>query len=296
MNIAGIGALILGGVAVVSAAGAEIRWELRTFRVKRYRFVTEKTAGLEKNLKIVFLSDLHNKVYGKNNDILFRAVKQEKPDLILVGGDMLVGKGEGPYRQGLDFVKRLPALCPVYYADGNHEQRMKENPERYLYSYAVYRDALREAGVIFLENESRFVSLGGIKFCISGLELPMPTYKKFRRCRITAKDVADCLGDAESEEEDFRIMLAHNPAYGDAYLEWGADLVLCGHLHGGIIRIPGLGAVITPQFHLFPKYSGEMTVKGEQALIVSRGLGTHTVNLRLFNQAEVVSVALEKGL
>ena len=79
----------------------------------------------------------------------------------------------------------------------------------------------------------------------------------------------------------------------DAYKAWGADLILSGHLHGGIVRIPFLGGVISPQAFLFPKYSGELTAEGEQAVIVSRGLGTHTIHLRLFNTPELVSVTLK---
>ena len=70
----------------------------------------------------------------------------------------------------------------------------------------------------------------------------------------------------------------------EAYKEWGSDLILSGHLHGGCVRLPGIGGVITPQAFLFPKYSGEMTVEREQTIIVSKGLGTHTFNVRLFNQ------------
>ena len=49
---------------------------------------------------------------------------------------------------------------------------------------------------------------------------------------------------------------------------------------------------MTPQASLFPKYSGEMTVEGDTAVVVSKGLGTHTVNLRVFNPAEVVVIHL----
>ena len=73
-------------------------------------------------------------------------------------------------------------------------------------------------------------------------------------------------------------------------------MILSGHLHGGIVRIPGIGGVITPQAFLFPKYSGEMTVEGEQAVIVSKGLGTHTIDIRLFNTPEVVLLTLKKPL
>lgn len=287
----------LSGAAAMTAAAFEIRRELHTFRVKRYRFHNDKTERLKKNLKIVFLSDLHNKVYGKDNACLFQAVKAERPDLILVGGDMLVGKGAGVYRQGLEFVRQLPVLCPVFYANGNHEQRMKEHPESYTFSYEAYRRNLQKAGVFFLENETAVLPLHGLKLAVSGLELPMISYRKFRKVRVCAEDVSRCIGTCVRDDDStFHILLAHNPAYGDAYMEWGADLVLCGHFHGGIVRIPGIGAPVTPQFHLFPQYSGEMTVKNGQAIAVSKGLGTHTVNVRLFNEAEIVSLTLEKGL
>ena len=70
----------------------------------------------------------------------------------------------------------------------------------------------------------------------------------------------------------------------------GADLILSGHLHGGLVRCPGIGAVVTPQGFLFPKYSGEMRREGEQTIVVSRGLGSHTINIRLFNMPEVIAI------
>ena len=82
----------------------------------------------------------------------------------------------------------------------------------------------------------------------------------------------------------------------DAYLGWGADLVLSGHLHGGLVRIPGFCGIVTPQGFLFPKYSGEMTREGDQTVIVSRGLGTHTLNIRLFNMPELIVIRLKKTL
>ena len=69
-----------------------------------------------------------------------------------------------------------------------------------------------------------------------------------------------------------------------------ADLILSGHLHGGLVRCPGIGAVVTPQGFLFPKYSGEMRREGEQTIVVSRGLGSHTINIRLFNMPEVIAI------
>ena len=119
----------------------------------------------------------------------------------------------------------------------------------------------------------------------------MSSYRKFSKESVTSGDITELLGRPAAEDA-CTILLAHNPAYMDAYLEWGADLILSGHLHGGLVRVPGIGGIVTPQGFLFPKYSGEMTKEGDQTVIVSRGLGTHTLNIRLFNTPELISVQL----
>lgn len=249
---------------------------------------------------------MHNHVYDKQNNKLFEAIRAEQPDLILIGGDMLVAKNDVRYQEALDFVSRLPQLCPVYYASGNHEQRIKENQENYSLCYEEYRKKLQAEGVCFLENESCDILLGNQQIHISGLELPLIVNKKFRKADVTAEDVGKCLGEKHTTgnqekqqeitenfaDDSYHILLAHNPSYMEAYKEWGSDLILSGHLHGGCVRLPGIGGVITPQAFLFPKYSGEMTVEGEQTIIVSKGLGTHTFNMRLFDPAEVIAITL----
>lgn len=288
---------------------AEMYREQHSFCVTHYEVHSPKiTCTVEKDSvnRIIFLSDMHNHVYGKQNNKLFEAIKAEQPDLILIGGDMLVAKNDVRYQEALDFVSRLPQLCPVYYASGNHEQRIKENQENYSLCYEEYRKKLQAEGVCFLENESCDILLGNQQIHISGLELPLIVNKKFRKADVTAEDVRRCLGEnhttgnQEKQQEttenfvdnSYHILLAHNPSYMEAYKEWGSDLILSGHLHGGCVRLPGIGGVITPQAFLFPKYSGEMTVEGEQTIIVSKGLGTHTFNVRLFNPAEVIAITL----
>lgn len=284
--------LIAGGLL-----GLEIYRELHHFRVTHYTIESQKFKGFSRDLNLIFLSDLHNRVYGEKNEPLLQAIRNEKPDLILIGGDMLVGKEDASYDIALDFTSQLPQIAPVLYATGNHEQRMRENPKIYQASYADYRQQLKDRGVLFLENGSCRIEAGTVLLEISGVELPSASYKKLKKLPIRASDIAEYLHkDSVSVTEDsvYRILLAHNPAYMNAYKGWGADLILSGHLHGGVMRLPGIGGVITPQAFLFPKYSGEMTKEGEQTIIVSRGLGTHTINIRLFNQPEVVSICLKR--
>ena len=105
--------------------------------------------------------------------------------------------------------------------------------------------------------------------------------------------LGELIGNANGDF--FQILLAHNPVYMDTYKKWGADLVLSGHLHGGVVRIPGFRGVITPQFRLFPKYSGEFRSEDDTAIIVSKGLGTHTFHIRFLNPAEVVVVHIKSN-
>ena len=285
--------LIAGGLL-----GLEIYRELHHFRVTHYTIESQKFKGFSRDLNLIFLSDLHNRVYGEKNEPLLQAIRNEKPDLILIGGDMLVGKEDASYDIALDFTSQLPEIAPVLYATGNHEQRMREKPEIYQAAYADYRQQLKDRGVLFLENGSCRIEAGTVLLEISGVELPSASYKKLKKLPIQASDIAEYLHkDSVSVTEDsvYRILLAHNPAYMNAYKGWGADFILSGHLHGGVMRLPGIGGVITPQAFLFPKYSGEMTKEGEQTIIVSRGLGTHTINIRLFNQPEVVSICLKRS-
>ena len=246
--------------------------EQQYFKVTEDVVVSRRLNGLKKEKKIVFLSDLHNKEYGAGNERLLDAICKARPDLILIGGDMLVGKKGCSFAPALEFVSKLPAIAPVYYACGNHEQRMKRKPEVYGEVYQEYQKQLEECGVHFLENSSVLLKEDDCRIRISALELPLATYTKFKKYRVTEQDVTACI-----EKE---------------YKKWGADLVLSGHLHGGIIRLPGIGGLITPQAIPFPKYSGEMTTEGEQTIIVSRGLGTHTINLRFLNEAEMIVIHL----
>jgi predicted MPP superfamily phosphohydrolase len=94
----------------------------------------------------------------------------------------------------------------------------------------------------------------------------------------------------ESSREDYQLLIAHNPLYIKNYAEWGADLVLSGHLHGGMMRLPGIGGVLSPQAKFFPKYDAGQYHYQKSQLIVSRGLGSHSIMPRIFNIPELVYV------
>lgn len=275
------GACVLGGLEVVR--------ELTSFRVRRY--AVEAPVFKDNQMRIVFLSDLHGKSYGLNNEKLLNAVRKEKPHYILVGGDMLIRSEPDSINQVLDFMEALSNICPVYCANGNHEQQMKQYPKRYHGAYEAYRNKLLSFGIRMVENASVSLTHKGVPVTISGLELPLSYYGHFKELPLFLTDIQRCIG--KPDKDRYQILMAHTPVYMEQYKRWGADLTLSGHLHGGIVRIPGIGGVITPQVRLFPKYSGDMYLDDTHCGIVSRGLGNHTVNIRFLNMAELVSVVLQ---
>ena len=259
------------------------------FVVTPYRITSPKFENLKGEIKIVFLSDLHNRKYGENNKNLVEAIRTEEPDLIFVGGDMVLAKYKKGMNHALALMEQLPQIAPTYAVNGNHEQRMKDKPEEYGH-FEPYRNQVVKAGVRLLENEVEYIFVKGINIRISGLELPMSYYLKRNRKSITRRTLKSYVGMAE--ERGYQILLTHYPQPYQMYKSWGADLVLAGHLHGGMVRIPKWRGLLSPQWEWFPKYSGELTKDKKHAIVVSRGLGNHTVPIRLFNKAEIVVLSL----
>lgn len=276
--------IILGIICILIVA--EWMREIYTFKTTHYHIQSSKLKKLKRERKVILLSDLHNCSYGKENERLLQAIRDENPDLILVAGDMLVGKSGVSTEVAENFMVQLPKICETYYGNGNHEQRMKEYPEVYGDVYAKYKEVLEKAGVRFLENETNSIDWDGAEVRIYGLEISCQTYERFKKVSLSPEEVETAIGKAK--ETAYNILIAHNPAFADTHLKWGADLIVSGHIHGGIARIPGIGGVISPQGTLFPKYSGEMTKRGDAAIVVSKGIGLHTIKVRLFNPAEIV--------
>ena len=163
---------------------------------------------------------------------------------------------------------------------------MRLYPETYGNMYEEYTNAIKAAGVEYLINESRTVTLEDRKLNITGLEIEREFYKRFFHKTLQQENVEKLIG--KKQEDIYTILLAHNPEYFKAYASWGADLTLSGHVHGGVARLPFLGGVISPSFRLFPKYDGGRKTGYGKEIIISRGLGVHTIPIRFLNPAELV--------
>ena len=210
-----------------------------------------------------------------------KKINEISPSFICIAGDMTVKNGKNT-DSVLNFLRRLSVRYPVYYSPGNHEIRMPE--------YDDYRYRVKEMGIHYLENQT--VRTGN-NICIAGLDLPEYWYHKcWQKREYSAKKVTEQLGCPQTGQ--FTIMLAHNPEYFPWYAEWGADLVLSGHIHGGIARLPFVGGVLSPSLRLFPKYdAGQFEQKGTY-MVLSRGLGLHHIKFRFFNLPEISAIKIKK--
>ena len=235
-----------------------------------------------KALRICLISDLHNN--QKNLKKMINRIRSFSPDVILLAGDM-VNKHKKENRHAIAFFSSLVELeVPVYYSEGNHElslaEHMPDEFKRYLEEIPAPIRFLKNETVTFLQES---------EIHVSGLSLPKEYYKKG-----SLYDKADLLPELSVPEHGIHILMAHNPEYASLYSKYHADLIVSGHLHGGLLRLPFLGGVVSPRLRL-PNGcdAGYIQLSKETGMFVSRGLGSHTIPLRFFNRAEVNFLVLK---
>ena len=274
------------GVLLAGAGLARSQYERRHFSVEETRLVSPK---LRQERTLVFLSDLHDNTFGEGNRELLGAIRRVEPDAVLIGGDTMVVKpGKADLQVTKELIGGLARLgCPIYYANGNHEQRMRKERSTYGALYQQFKKLLQDFGVHHLEDQTAYL---GEDIAVSGLEIDRRFYRDFFPDQMEPGYIRRRLGKADPER--FQVLLAHSPLFLDAYAGWGADLSLAGHFHGGTIRLPFLGGVMTPQYQFFLPYCAGTFTKDGKTMIVSRGLGTHSINIRFCNKPQVVVLRL----
>ncbi len=259
------------------------------FKIVQYEITSSRLPEEFNGLRMVHLSDLHGKRYGRQNRKLIKAIYEEKPDLVVMTGDM-ADTSRGAVSRLLELSRRLTRRYPVYFVMGNHEQAL-----RWPVQTRLLRQ-LKKTGVILLDNTCRQMRRGQGCINLYGLATPMVYYKDplgeyERGIHFSVSDAKKLLGEIDGDH--FNILLAHNPLYYPSYRDWGADLTLSGHIHGGIIRIPGKGGLLSPDLTFFPKYDGGLFTEKGRCLVVSRGLGNHFL-VRVRNPEELVVVTLRR--
>lgn len=229
-------------------------WQNNNIKTTEYIVETHK---VQEEIRIVQISDLHNKNWGED---LIKRTKDLNPNYIVLTGDM-VDYYTPNIQQTLNQIEPLVEIAPVYFVQGNHE------------GFSVWYDdfvkKLWEIGVTvlddtYVENEDCFI----IGVMDNSLDVPLLDSGKLK------------------------ILLAHRPEHFDFYAAEEVNLVLSGHTHGGQLRLPLIGGVYAPNQGFFPKYLSGKYEKDGSTLIISNGLGNGMIPIRIFNQPEIVLIRI----
>lgn len=266
-------------LALIAAAAAFLIKDSREdLEISRYEVKSQKLPESFDGFKIVQLSDLHGAEFGEDGMELVEKVKELEPDMIALTGDFVTDEGDLAAVKKL--AGRLTELCPVYFVSGNHE---------FGSGLAVkVRNILERAGVKYLSNEYLTISRGEDEILLGGVEDPL-AYADM----LSPDELAQKMNDAAPDA--FKILLGHRNYWMTEYPELPVDLIFCGHAHGGLIRIPGVGGLIGTDRRLFPDFDAGEYNNGRYTLIVSRGLGNSVPIPRVFNRPEIVCVELSSA-
>lgn len=263
--------------------------ELRFLKNKKYVIESERIPDSLDGKKIALISDIHGISQGKDNYRLIKLLKKSKPDFIVISGDLINGRDEKELTFAFGLIRKLKALgVPVLYTFGNHEEKLKNcHPE----SYRRLRWFCRKK-IILLNNKAYCPeNTDGVVFV--GLNLPLYMYHAYDSNGFIKRQSSKILKDIDTKES-FKILISHDPEHIDAYADSGYDICLSGHLHGGVIYIPGIGGLITPRLQLFHKLAKGVHQSGNMKMIVSGGVGWHDIPIRLFNHPEIVNIEFKK--
>lgn len=230
--------------------------------------------------RIVQISDLHGKEFGEDNHILLEKTAELEPDLIAITGDVI----DDPDQMGIlePLARGLAAIAPTFYVTGNHEWAIREA--------ATVKSLMEEYGVTVLSNEYLKLERGGDTIVLAGIDDPNGPYDQKTPEELSG-EIHAALGDP------YVLLLAHRNEYYQVYGQCGFDLTLCGHVHGGLIRLPFTdGLVDNTRRRFFPTHTaGLYPLDGGGTLMVSRGLGNGGISFRLFNRPHLPVIVLKAG-
>lgn len=263
--------------------------------VTEYSVASEKLPRGFEGYTVAQLSDLHGLRLGLEEDILAAAAAAE-PDIIAITGDMVDENTD--MERVEDFLSELCSVAPVYFVSGNHEwasgrvDKLKGLIKGEYESGAERMEAvarcLQKCGVHYLSNGYETLSRGEERIILAGVEDPNGPYDMIKPPELVENIRSEAGGD-------FLLLLGHRNYWAEKYPELDADIILCGHAHGGIVRLPLLGGVLGTGFELFPDHVDGAVDTGRYTMIVSRGLGNSVPLPRFLNNPEMVVLKLYGG-
>ncbi|MCR5610006.1 MAG: metallophosphoesterase [Lachnospiraceae bacterium] len=235
-----------------------------------YTYTSDKLPEAFDGYNIVQISDLHVKFFGKDNCELIDKVKSCNPDIIAITGDLL-NDDLDDLSSLYPFLDELSSIAPTYFICGNHDMPTWQE-------YLSLVQLLYQYNIVTIDNQTVELSKDNESIYLSGLF----SYTESSSINIS--------------QDNFNILLYHYANHFDNIKQLGFDLIITGHTHGGIIRLPYIGGLIGTEFNFFPKYDGgiDFDDSTKTTMITSRGLGEAFIP-RFNNNPELVSITLKKG-
>ena len=255
-------------------------WSNHALQTQRFTYASPRLPEGFDGCVIVQLSDLHGAYFREDNQELLSRVREAGPDYIFLTGDLLDQYRKTPRSYAAALGGALADIAPTYFITGNHEWALPGVRE--------LKRELEEAGVAVLSNEYVLLERSGDRVLLAGIDDPNG-FADQKTPEELAQEVREAWGDG------FWLLLAHRNNYFEKqYSLLGADLVISGHGHGGLIRLPFTDGLVSAERRLFPSYTAGFYTANGSDVFVSRGLGNSGLTLRLFNRPEVVVLTLER--
>ncbi len=266
--------IICACVAAIAGAGY-FWWGNNSLTISNFTIKNPKIPESFEGFRIIQLSDIHNKDFGGR---LSERVKELSPDIIVITGD-LIDSRRTDVSVAEKLISELKPVAPIYYVTGNHESRVSE--------YSDLREILEKNGVVVLDGKNVAIEKDGEAITLTGID--DTTF--FGSGMLSEREIVftQKLKElAKSRCESFSILLSHRPELIDIYADCGFDLAFTGHAHGGQIRLPFVGGILTPNQGFFPEYDAGEFKKDGLTMIVSRGLGNSVFPFRIGNRPDIV--------
>jgi predicted MPP superfamily phosphohydrolase len=257
----------------VAAILADSRWRLD---VHDYEVVSARLPAGFDGFRIVVLSDLHGAEFGKDNRRLVEAVRDARPDLIALTGDIIVEKEDIPVAAAL--CAQLTPLAPCFFISGNHDAGSRGLTE--------LREALEACGVKYLANEYLPLERNGDRIVLCGVEDPITWAVMPKPDEVVA-------ALRREYPDDYVLFLGHRNDFADKYPLLDVDLIISGHNHGGVVRLPFVGGVLGNNGELFPEYDAGYYHTYCYDMVISRGLGQIKAIPRFLNPPDVPVITLK---
>lgn len=268
-------------LVLAALAAGFLYWSNTSLQTAEFSLVLPELPQGFDGCRIAVLGDLHSTFFGEQNEKLMDAVRIQRPEYIFLVGDLLDAFRDIPEGYAAKTAASLSAIAPTYYVTGNHEWAVGDVPE--------LKKTLENQGVTVLSNQFVILERGGDAVVLAGIDDPNG-YADQKRPETVAEEIRAAYGDS------FWMLLAHrNDHFPEQYSLLGADLVISGHGHGGLVRLPFTDGLVSTDRTLFPSYTAGLYEKNGSTLFVTRGLGNSGPTFRLFNRPEVAVLVLKKG-